>query len=291
MKSLFIVNPRSGLRRRIDIAALIGSHAAAGEITTCQEKEQLDDIVRQAESSGVEAIYAVGGDGTVHEIARRLIGTKIALGILPLGSGNGLARHLGIPLRIERALEACREADVVTIDTAAVNGEPFVGVMGAGLDAVIAERFAGSAIRGLRTYVRVGLNAFRDFAPEDFEIEIDGVRSQRRAFIVAVANSSQYGNNARIAPRASLQDGLLDVVIIEDVSLFAAPLMLLRLFNGTFRESERVKLLQGRTITIRRSAAGPAHVDGEPMIMAAELKVDVVPQSLRVLVPKRRGQV
>ncbi|HEX6178345.1 MAG TPA: YegS/Rv2252/BmrU family lipid kinase [Thermoanaerobaculia bacterium] len=291
MKSLFIVNPRSGVRRRVDVPALIREYCASGEITTCGAKEDLDGIIREAAGRGIEVVYAVGGDGTVHEIAKRLVGTSLALGILPLGSGNGLARHLGIPLEAAEALRVCENGIVATIDTGTVNGMPFIGVMGVGLDALIAERFSSSVVRGLRTYVKLGLATFYDLGPEPYEIEVDGVRSSYQALLVAVANSSQYGNNARIAPLASLQDGILDVVVIEHVTTFVAPFMLMRLFNGSFHQSRHVKVLQGREITIRRASASAAHVDGEPISLPAELHVQVVPQSLRVVLPAGRTKI
>ncbi|HUP47387.1 MAG TPA: YegS/Rv2252/BmrU family lipid kinase [Thermoanaerobaculia bacterium] len=293
MKTLFIVNPRSGIRRRAGLAAIIREACEAAavehEVITCEETAQLDGIIARAAAGGCEAVFAAGGDGTVHEVAKRLIGSGLALGILPIGSGNGLARHLGIPLRPSEALSVCGEGLLATIDTATVNGEAWVGVMGVGLDAVIAEHFASSKVRGLRTYLRVGLPAFARFRPDEYEIDVDGATRRVRACVVAVANSSQYGNNARVAPLASLQDGLLDVVIIEQVPLHAAPFMLARLFNGTLHESRRVKVVQGRRITIRRSGRGPAHVDGEPLTLPAELDVRVRPRSLRVLLPQRSG--
>ena len=292
MKSLFIVNPRSGIRRRnVDLPALIRRHCDAGEITTCAAKEDLDAIISDASHRGVDVVYAVGGDGTVHEVAKRLIGTTLALGILPLGSGNGLARHLGIPLQAEDALRACNDGVLATIDTATVEGMPFIGVMGVGLDAVIAERFSSSTVRGLRTYLRLGLATFYELTPDEYEIEVDGSRSTVTALVVAVANASQYGNNARIAPLASLQDGVLDVVIIEHVTTFVAPFMLMRLFNGSFHQSRHVKVLRGREITIGRRRAGAAHLDGEPISLPAELRIRVVPRSLRVVLPAGRAAI
>ena len=271
--------------------ALIRQHCSTGEITTCASREDRDAILSDASRRGFEVVYAVGGDGTVHEIGKRLVGTSLALGILPLGSGNGLARHLGIPLRLADALRACDEGIIATIDTGAVNGTPFIGVMGVGLDAVIAERFSSSTVRGLRTYLKLGLATFYEFASQVYEIEVDGVRSSHEALVVAVANSSQYGNNARIAPLASLQDGILDVVIIEHVTTFVAPFMLMRLFNGSFHQSRHVKVLQGREITIRRARSSAAHVDGEPIALPTDVHVRIVPQSLRVVLPAGRTKI
>ena len=287
MKTLFIVNPRSGIRRRDDVTKIIRSGcsewAAEVEITTCSSIGDLDDIIGRAQRDGMEAVFAVGGDGTVHEVSKRLIGTGMALGILARGSGNGLARHLGIPMNPHRALSVCRDGVIATIDTAIVNDEPWVGVMGTGLDAVVAERFAGSAARGMRTYIGIGLRTFAAYRPEEYEIVIAGKARRVTAYAVAVANSSQYGNNARIAPLASLQDGLLEVVIIRHMPLYAAPLLLMRLFNGTFHQSRHVEILQAPEVTIRRRQEGAVHVDGEPMTLPAMLDVRIRPQSLRVL--------
>ncbi len=289
MKCLFVVNARSGPRRNVDIAQLIREHCEREqtpfEIHPCERKEDLDGVIAHAERERYDVLFAVGGDGTVHEVAKRLIGKDVALGIVPTGSGNGFARHVGLPLALKASLETCGSGRIATIDTASVNGLPFLGVMGAGFDALIAHRFAESTKRGMRTYVRKGLFAFAEYRPGEYEIEIDGETFQRRAFVVAVANSSQYGNNARIAPLASLQDGLLDLVTVENVSIFSALPLLVRLFNGTIHRSGRAKVAHGKHIIIRREDAAPAHLDGEPIMLPAVLDVRIVPSSLRVLVP------
>ena len=291
MKALFLVNPRSGVRRRINVADVL--RRSSHRVMECPpEKSDLDQIIADAQREGIEIVFAVGGDGTVHEIAKRLIGRPaMALGILPTGSGNGFARHLGIDFDIEHALSLCERGSVATIDTAEVNCTPFLGVLGLGLDAVIAHRFAGSGVRGLRTYVVEGLRAFVSFTPEEYEIAVDDHRRTTRAVLIAVANSNQYGNNARIAPLASVQDGKLDVVIAERLTLAEAPILLARLFNGTLQKSRRVTFLQGRNVIIRRATSGPAHLDGEPVTLEETLNVRVVPQSLRVLLPKSPGRI
>lgn len=291
MRYLFVVNARSGPRRRIDIASLIRSDCEKAsvdyELIACASKDELDDIIVRAVEQKHDVVYAVGGDGTVHEVAKRLIGKPLTLGILPTGSGNGLARHLGIPLALEISLAASRSGRIESIDTAEVNGMPFLAVMGVGFDALIAHRFGGSAVRGLRTYVKEGLSAFRGYEPDTYDIEIDGRVLTQRAWIVAVANSSQYGSDARIAPVASLQDGLLDVVIIGEVPIIAAPSLLIRLFNGSIHRSPHATVLQGKRIHIRPSGdESPAHLDGEPVILPTDLHVRVRPKSLKVLIPE-----
>ncbi len=292
MKALFVVNTKSGRKRRYDITELIRAYCTLDfEIQPSDRKEDLDGIIARAVQDGFDAVFAVGGDGTVHETGKRLVGTPLALGILPIGSGNGFARHLGIPIEPRASLASQGSSRIETIDTAEVNDHRFLGVMGIGFDAYMAERFAIKAGRGMRTYVRVGIEGFAGYHAEEYEIEIDGKKMTRSPFIITIANGSQYGNNARIAPAASVQDGMLDVVIIDDVSLLTAPFMLLRLFNGTIQHSRGVSTMQGREITIRRAAAGPAHLDGEPLTMGTTLDIRVVTKSLKVVVPARTGRI
>ena len=292
MKTLFLVNARSGARRRIDVPALIReAFADPYEIRSCERKEELDATIAAAERDGFGVVYAVGGDGTVHEIAKRVAGTGLALGVLPTGSGNGFARHIGLPMDLRASLRACRGRKLMAIDTAEVNGTTFLGVMGVGFDAVIAHRFAERAARGFRTYLQVGTRAFLDYRDEEYDIDVDGKALRRRAFLVTVANSSQYGNGATIAPGASMQDGLLDVVLIDRVSLLRAPFLLARLFRKTLHRSSAVTIIRGCNITIRREREGPAHLDGEPVTLGDVLEVTVKPASLKVLVPDACGGV
>ncbi len=286
MKAVFVINERSGAKRKYDVAEIIRRASPFDhEIVSCARKEDLDAIVDRAESESRDVVFAVGGDGTVHETAKRLIGRKPALGILPIGSGNGFARHIGLSGDPATDLAACRGGRIVTIDTASVNGHPFLGVMGIGFDALIADRFASSTVRGLQTYVREGLRAFVEFQAEEYDITAHGTNMKQRAFVIAIANSGQYGNNARIAPLASLQDGLLDVVIVGDTDVIDAAFLIGRLFSGSFHRAAGVTSIQTTEVTIRRPTPGPAHLDGEPVTLGEELRVRVVPQSLRLLVP------
>jgi len=292
VKTLFLVNARSGARRPIDVPALIReAFADPYEIRPCERKEDLDETIAAAARDGFGVVYAVGGDGTVHEIAKRLAGTELALGVLPIGSGNGFARHIGLPMDLRASLRACRGRRILNIDTAEVNGNAFLATMGVGFDAVIAHRFAERAARGFRTYLQVGTRAFLDYDEEEYDITVDGKNVRRRAFLVTVANSSQYGNGATIAPGASMQDGILDVVLIDRVSLFRAPFLLARLFRKTLHRSSAVTIVRGGNITIRREREGPAHLDGEPVTLGDVLEVRVKPGSLRVVVPDACGQV
>jgi diacylglycerol kinase (ATP) len=288
LKALFLVNERSGARRNFDVEEVIRQTCSwSHEIVGCQRKEDLDGILDTAERHDVDVVFAVGGDGTVHETAKRLVHRTLALGILPIGSGNGFARHIGLPLDPKLTLGACSAGRIVTIDTAEVNGTAFLGVMGIGFDALIADRFAASKVRGWKTYVKEGLFAFRHFRAEDYVLTTPEGTIRKNALVIAIANSGQYGNNARIAPLASLTDGLLDVVAISDVSFIGALVLLRRLFDGTIGSSPHVTMLRAASLRVERTNAGPAHLDGEPFLMGRELNVRVVPRSLRLLVPDR----
>jgi YegS/Rv2252/BmrU family lipid kinase len=298
VKSLFVVNARSGPTRGRDMAGLIRANCTLDhEIIASERKEDLDRIVAEALRHGVEAVIAVGGDGTVHEVAKRLIGRPLALGIIPTGSGNGFAHHHHIPTNTRAALRMLATAKRVTIDTAEVNGAPFIGVMGIGYAAQVAHRFAALPKRGFRSYVRAALSAFLNYQPEEYEIRGDtgalAGTQKRRAFLIEIANTAHWGNNFRIAPQASVLDGLLDVVIVDPISLFEGPPFSLRLRLGTVHRSRKVTTHRATEVTIRvapgsaGTTAGTTlvHLDGEPVTMDGELKIRVRPQSLNVLVP------
>jgi len=295
VKCLFLVNARSGARRRIDIHDLVRQGCRdwepAATVISCGEKEDLDAIIETAEQDAVDVVCAVGGDGTVHEIAKRLIGRKAALAILPTGSGNGFARHLGMPLDPLKAIGAICSGRIETIDAAEVNGLRFLGTFGIGFDALVAHRFAQQHTRGLRTYVTEAATAYFSYVPETYRLTTGGNVTEVRAFALAVANSNQYGNEAKIAPRASLQDGLLDVVAISAPSMFTAPSLLARLFGGSFDKAMGVTSMQVDDILIERSEEGAAHLDGEPIVLPQSMRVRVLPRALKVVVPIGRQNI
>ena len=292
MKALFLINARSGPNRKRDIAAIIRRSCdwEGYELAPCERKEDLDAIVERAIAEKFDVLFAVGGDGTVHEIGKRLIGKPLALAVIPTGSGNGFARHIGFHLDPATNIAGCRDAKVIAIDTAEVNGQPFIGVMGVGFDASIAHRFETIAARGFRTYLRVGLSELRAFQPERYELTIDGETLHERATVIAIANTAQYGNNMRIAPRASVRDGRLDLTLVREVSVIGAMAITARTFAGTLTASRTVLTRQFREAMIRREHDGPAHLDGEPVLLPRELHIRVRPESLNVLVPQLNGQ-
>jgi YegS/Rv2252/BmrU family lipid kinase len=251
------------------------------------------DLARSAALRGVEVVVAVGGDGTMNEVAQGLLGAPAALALVPCGSGNGLALHLRVPRSLAGALRlaADPEAAVREIDSGEVAGLPFFNAMGIGLDAEISRRFNGLVRRGLPAYVRAGWGAWRERRPVQCVLEVGAERHALSALLISVLNSDQYGNNARIAPGAEVDDGALDLVAVTAPGLLGLVRLLPRLFLGSLPSAPGVLRRAGRRFVLARPAPGPLHTDGEVHPGPARLEVVVRPRSLRVLVPALPGRV
>ena len=293
MKTRFILNPRSGRSRRFAglpgaIRAFIAERRLDASLVLSERPGHATELARDALADGCERVVAVGGDGTMNEAAQALVDTPAALALVPCGSGNGLALHLGVPIRPRRALALLADpaARVAVIDSGTANGHPFFNVMGLGFDAEISRRFNALPRRGPAAYARAGLAAFRDHRPQQVTVSADGgPAAVLDAFIVAVANSDQYGNRARLAPGASVTDGQLDLVAVHPAGFWAALPLLARLFLGSFDRSPRVVHLRSPRFTIRRRTSGLIHTDGETHETDAAVEVAVRPRSLRLVVP------
>jgi len=293
MKIRFIFNPCSGKNRRRPwlvpvIREFIATHRLDADVFPTARPGHATQLAHEALAARCEWVVAVGGDGTMNEVAQALIGTPAALGLVPCGSGNGLALHLGIPTNPRAALRLLADprAQVVAIDTGTANGHPFCNAMGVGFDAEISRRFNRLARRGFLAYARTGLAAWFRFLPQTVTIS-NGCGSAERleALIVAVANSDQYGNYARIAPRARVDDGALDLIAVRPLNLLSTATLVARLFAGSVDRSTRVRRLRGRRFVIERPTPGLLHTDGETHLTEARVEVVVRPHSLRIVVP------
>lgn len=232
-----------------------------------------------------DIIVAVGGDGTVNEIASAIAGTDTVLGIIPFGSGNGLARFLTIPMDVIGALKTINMGRTITIDAAKMNGQWFFNMAGMGFDAHISHVFAnGSKKRGFFSYFKSSLKEIANYKAQSYRIDIDGSVYDREAFMLSMANSSQYGNNAHISPHASIQDGMLDVCIIKPFPLWRFPEMGLRMFTKTAEGSKYVEIIKGQNIRVTRNGQGPIHLDGEPQVAGDDINIEVQPGTLKVIV-------
>jgi diacylglycerol kinase (ATP) len=290
LKACFIYNPCSGPARRHRglpgrIQAFIAESGFDATVASTGHPRHASELARRAIEAGCGLVVAVGGDGTMNEVAGELIGTDTVLGLVPCGSGNGLGRHLGLTGPGPRAFATLRQGRVRVIDTGTANGRPFINVMGAGFDAELSRRFNELPRRGFWPYVRTTLRAFRAYRPQTLTLRAGDREITAPFLLVTVANSDQYGNNVVIAPGASVDDGLLDLVAIRPVGLPAAVPLVWRLFRRTLDRSPRVLRLRGPRLLICRPAPGVIHTDAEVHETGAEIEVLVRPRSLRILVP------
>jgi YegS/Rv2252/BmrU family lipid kinase len=285
-KTLFIINPISGGKKKDGVPELIGKHFD-GDSTIIFTKGVLHaSEVAAGAIDSYDMIVAVGGDGTVNEIASALVGSKAVLGIVPCGSGNGLSRFLGIPMDIKEAIENLNNGQEALIDSAQANGKAFFNMAGMGFDAHIADVFATGKKRGFITYIKSSFQEVLKYNPQTYNIEIDGNVYERKAFMLSFANSSQYGNNAHISPKASVQDGLIDVCVIKPFPLYRFIELGIRMFTKTSNGSKYVEIIRGKHIIVKRDSAGPVHLDGEPETAGKEIEINVLPNSLKVIVGK-----
>jgi YegS/Rv2252/BmrU family lipid kinase len=287
-KLAFIINPVSGIRTKKNIpdliAKIIDPAKFQTEIFMTERRNHGTELAQELVKRGFNSIVAVGGDGTVNEVAKCLLHTDVSLGVIPCGSGNGLARHLDIPLSVEKSLELINLNHIIRIDTGILNDHPFFCTSGVGFDAYIGEQFAQKTKRGFKTYIKTTLEGFLSYRPHHYHITTSFGEIDTDAFLITIGNTSQYGNNAYICPYADVQDGLLDVSIIKPFPKIYAIDLGRRLFSKNLDSSRYTTLFKASEIKIVRQEAGAVHIDGEPMEMGKELILKIIPSSLNVLV-------
>lgn len=245
------------------------------------------EIAARAAEEKIDIVVAIGGDGTINEIARSLVHTGTALGIIPCGSGNGLARHLHIPMEPKKALDILNEGITDLIDYGKINGTSFFCTCGVGFDAFVSLKFANAGKRGLLTYLEKTLQESLKYEPETYELETEDGTSKYKAFLIACGNASQYGNNAYITPQATLTDGLLDVTILEPFTVLDVPSLSFQLFNKTIDQNSRIKTFRCKKLCIHRTKPGVVHFDGDPMHSEENVTVEIIKKGLHVIVPQK----
>ncbi len=284
----FLINPISGGKTKLnfpDLAAkFIDTRQFDPTFIFTEGPGHAHTMATERVKGDTDILVAVGGDGTINEIASAMDGSGKIMGIIPYGSGNGLARSLGISLNERRAVQTLNNLNVNQIDTGTFNGKSFFNMAGIGFDAHISAIFANNVKRGLGGYVKTTVNEISNYKCQHYVLEIDGKSINRDAFMISIANSSQFGNNAHISPFASLKDGLLDVVITKPFPLYQFPVLGYRMFSRSTHRSKYVVILKGREIRITRQGDGAIHLDGEPYDMGSELQINIKPLSLSVLV-------
>lgn len=287
-KICFIVNPISGVGRQKVIEKLIDQRLNKQlfdyEIAYTKASKHAIELSKNAAGRGVDIVVAVGGDGSVNETARGLIGTNTAMAIIPTGSGNGLARHLNIPLKLNDTMDVINAGKETVIDTMQLNDEVFVNVAGIGFDAHIGWEFAQFGKRGFSSYLRVVKREISKFRTQPFELTVDGKTFIKDAFVISFANGTQWGNNAHIAPLADIRDGLMDVAIVKQFSFWNWVSIAYKLFRKQLHTSPHVEYIKCKSIVVKQLNE-IAHVDGEPIKPGNTLSIKVIPLSLKVIVP------
>ncbi len=292
-KILYIINPISGkgkydyVYKTIDFYSKL--YKLDFEIWKWEPADALDPLLTEiVKEQKYDTIVAVGGDGTVHHIAKHLVNSDINLGIIPVGSGDGIARHFHIPHKIPEAVRIIKKSKIVRIDTATANDRFFFGFLGSGFDAVVAHLFAKRKKRGFIRYAQLTLQNYFRANKQKCTVHIDGKIHKTFPYLLTIANTSQYGNGALIAPRASAIDGKLDIIFITKKNIFLFPEIFFRLFNGILPAAPYYKWYKGKEIKVEFDRPNvKIQLDGEPAFSDQELVVKVIPESLNLIVPSK----
>lgn len=298
---IFVVNPISGTSGKNMIMKLIESNLDKEQyvfdIVKTKYQGHAAEIARNAVANGVDIVCAIGGDGTVNEVASALVHTNTALAIIPCGSGNGLARHLHIPVDPVGAINIINNGHVQPMDYGMVNDRPFFCTCGVGFDAFISMKFAEAGKRGPLTYIENVLKNGLKYNPEKYEIDIEGEEGSDacehktyEAFLISCANASQYGNNVYIAPQASVRDGFLDVTILKPFNVLESTQVAIQLLNGNIDKNSHFRTFRCKGVKIKRTGSGAVHYDGDPITMGKDIEVRIVPEGLQCISAVTEGK-
>lgn len=288
-KVTFIINPISGGKKKTGVPTMIqriiDHDKYKVQIHFTKSAAHNLELAEQAVKENTDILVAVGGDGTINHIAKYVANSNTIFGIIPQGSGNGLARHLNIPMNSERALRLINECKTQSIDTGVANDQFFINVAGLGFDAHVSWMFAKAPKRGFVSYSKITLKEFANYQSELFELTIDGKQYEREAFILCVANGSQYGNNAYIAPMADVTDGIFEISLLKPFKSHLLPIIGSQLFRKKFHQSKYIETFSGKSIQITRKNSGVVNIDGEPIEMSNKLDITLQSKSLKIIIP------
>lgn len=292
MKNIaFIINPISGTRNKKQLPKIIEKELDREQwlhnIVFTEYPGHATILAQQFARMGFDAVVSCGGDGTLNEVARGLAGTNTALGVMPMGSGNGFARHIGMPMQPANVIRLFNHSEAVLCDYGMAEDKLFISTCGTGFDATIAEHFAQVGKRGFIGYLQSILKDAFAYKPEHCRLVGKDIDMDFHSTLVNFANASQWGYEAAIAPKASIQDGRLDISIMSSKALLAAPELAVRLFTHSIDDSLFMDTLRVKEVTLIRDAPAPFHIDGDPVEMPKDVHIRVVEDGIRVLVEKR----
>ena len=290
-KIMLVINPISGTGNKKEVAPAVEQRVSELgfdlDVRLTGGRGDATRFAREASDAGYYGVIACGGDGTVNETATALCGSRTALGIIPAGSGNGLARHLGIPIEPEAAVKIIAENHIVDSDYGSVNGHPFFCTFGVGFDAAVSGNFARQHRRGKLMYLKSAISEYVKFHPQVYTVSANGQVLTEKAFLIACCNASQYGNNAYIAPTASITDGLLDITIIHAGNPLNTAMVGVDLFTGYINSNTLIHSFRAPSAVIYRQQEGPAHLDGEPVNITETMDIKCHANSLRIFTPTK----
>ena len=289
-KIRFIINPKSGTADKQNFVSWIDSTIDKtkfeSEITFTQAPGHATELAKEAANTGYEIVVSVGGDGSANETGAGLVGTNTALAIIPTGSGNGMARHMKIPVDFIKSIQFINTGKPELVDSLLINDRFCLGTFGVGFDAHIAHLFATAGTRGYSTYVKLVLAEFSKYKPKFFKIFADKKEYHISCFLLTFANSSQFGNNAVIAPFADVKDGIIDISIVRKFPVYVAPHLIYRMMNNTIHNSRFFDRLSAKEIEVRNEGKLKVHIDGEPIILEGDIKIKMRPLSINLIVSK-----
>jgi lipid kinase, YegS/Rv2252/BmrU family len=285
-----IINPISGVGSKDRIPEIISSRCLdrkiAVNIMHTEYAGHATELTQKAIDNGADCVIAVGGDGTVNEVARKLLYSDVVLGVIPKGSGNGLARELNIPMDVRSAVDVIFSNQVSVIDACKANDHIFFCTCGVGFDAVISAEFAKEKRRGSLTYLKEIVEKYLSYKPEVYELHVNDATINEQAFLITCANASQYGNNAYIAPNANISDGQIDVTILSPFNALDIGPLTIQLFSKTIDRNSKIKTYRAKKVLIVRQKEGVMHIDGEPVFASKDIEITVEGAALNVFAPK-----
>ncbi|MCT4615598.1 MAG: YegS/Rv2252/BmrU family lipid kinase [Marinifilaceae bacterium] len=285
-KTLIIINPISGTGKQNNIGEKIEKYINKDKfeynIKFTEYRGHGDIIAKQAIEERYELVIAIGGDGTINEIARSINGTDVGLGIIACGSGNGLARHLGIPLNVKKAILHLNESEFMFIDSMNIENKLSFNVSGLGFDGLISHEFDKMNNRGLLSYMKACVKCFFNYKEQNYFINYDEFNSKEKAMMISIANSSQFGNNASIAPQALIDDGYMNLIILRKPKLYQIPILIILLFLNKINKSKLYKEIVCKKAEIKVDKIF-AHIDGDPIELNDKIKIKILKHSLKIM--------
>lgn len=288
VKIVFINNPVSGIKKKKPDQAFIKTFFDSNfniSFFDSAKNGHASELTAKAVENGADAVVAIGGDGTVNEIARALNGTSCALGIIPTGSGNGLARHHKISFIIPEAIKCIKQFKVIDHDAISINGRLSFNVSGIGFDAHVAHLFGKNGVRGFNSYMKLVIKEFLKYKEKEIRVETSSGIINDKVLFAAIANASQFGNNALIAPAADTNDGIVDITLVRKMNGWQLPMFIYNVFNSKVGNSNYSKLLKGEKFIINCEDEMPLHLDGEPAGYANRFDITTLKSSLKIIIP------